>query len=108
MRGLGRSVEVLTPPSQITRWQGEIRRKFGVELISHDDPAFRQRDSDAWKCHDRVIVSQHTAKREPHRSADLDRKWDMVIVDEAHHLRNRTTAICKFPSKIKKQFILRL
>ena len=108
MRGLVRSVLVLTPPSLITQWQGEIRRKFGVELISHDDPAFRQREADAWKCHDRVIVSQHTAKREPHRSAILDRKWDMVIVDEAHHLRNRTTAIWKFTSEIQKQFILLL
>lgn len=108
MRGLVRSVLVLTPPSLITQWQGEIRRKFGVELISHDDPAFRQREADAWKCHDRVIVSQHTAKREPHRSAILNRKWDMVIVDEAHHLRNRTTAIWKFTSEIQKQFILLL
>ena len=108
MRGLVRSVLVLTPPSLITQWQGEIRRKFGIELISHDDPAFRQREADAWKCHDRVIVSQHTAKREPHRSAILNRKWDMVIVDEAHHLRNRTTAIWKFTSEIQKQFILLL
>lgn len=107
MRGLVRSVLVLTPPSLITQWQGEIRRKFGIELISHDDPAFRQRE-DSWKCHDRVIVSQHTAKREPHRSAILNRKWDMVIVDEAHHLRNRTTAIWKFASEIQKQFILLL
>ena len=108
MRGLVRSVLVLTPPSLITQWQGEIRRKFGVELISHDDPAFRQREADAWKCHDRVIASQHTAKREPHRSAILNRKWDIVIVDEAHHLRNRTTAIWKFTSEIQKQFILLL
>ncbi|PYY03885.1 MAG: hypothetical protein DMG69_31725, partial [Acidobacteria bacterium] len=63
VRGLVRSVLVLTPPSLITQWQGEIRRKFGIELISHDDPAFRQREADAWKCYDRVIVSQHTAKR---------------------------------------------
>src|SRR5207302_2623776 len=89
-------------------WQGEMRRKFGIELTSHDDPAFRQREADAWKCHDRVIVSQHTAKREPHRSAILNRKWDIVIVDEAHHMRNRTTAIWKFTSEIQKQYILLL
>ena len=108
VRGLARSVLVLTPPSLITQWQGEMRRKFGIELTSHDDPAFRQREADAWKCHDRVIVSQHTAKREPHRSAILNRKWDIVIVDEAHHMRNRTTAIWKFTSEIQKQFILLL
>jgi len=108
VRGLARSVLVLTPPSLITQWQGEMRRKFGIELTSHDDPAFREAGLSAWASHDRVIVSQHTAKREPHRSAILGRKWDMVIIDEAHHLRNRTTAVWKFASEIKKQFILLL
>src|SRR5258708_37170891 len=50
----------------------------------------------------------HPAKGAPHRSAILARKWDMVIVDEAHHLRNRATAAWKFASEIQKQFILLL
>jgi SNF2 family DNA or RNA helicase len=108
MRGLVRSVLVLTPPSLITQWQGELRRKFGIDLISHDDPAFRQSGAGAWECYERVIVSQHTAKREPHRSAILNRKWDIVIVDEAHHLRNRTTALWRFTSEIQRQFVLLL
>jgi SNF2 family DNA or RNA helicase len=58
--------------------------------------------------HDRLIFSIHTAKREPHRAAILARRWDMVIVDEAHHLRSRTTAAWKFASELQKQFILLL
>jgi SNF2 family DNA or RNA helicase len=106
MRGLARSVLVLTPPSLIAQWQGEMRRKFGVDLVSHDDDAFRA--GNGWAGHDRVIASIHTAKREPHRSAILARQWDMVIVDEAHHLRNRSTAVWKFASELRKQFILLL
>jgi SNF2 family DNA or RNA helicase len=108
LRGLVRSVLVLVPPSLIEQWQGEMRRKFSLELISHDDPAFRQRGTAAWGEFDRVIASIHTAKREPHRSAILSRKWDMVIVDEAHHLRNRTTQLWRFASELQKQFILLL
>ena len=55
-----------------------------------------------------MIASIHTAKREPHRSSILARRWDMVIVDEAHHLRNRNTQAWKFASEIQKQFILLL
>ena len=108
MRGLVRSVLVLTPPSLITQWQGEMRRKFAIELTSYDDASFRNAGVLAWGAYDRVIVSIHTAKREPHRTAILARRWDMVIVDEAHHLRSRTTAAWKFATELQKQFILLL
>jgi SNF2 family DNA or RNA helicase len=85
-----------------------MRRKFSLDLISQDDPAFRQQGATAWQEFDRVIVSMHTAKREPHRSAIIGRKWDMVIVDEAHHLRNRNTQLWRFASELQKQFILLL
>jgi SNF2 family DNA or RNA helicase len=108
MRGLVRSVLVLTPPSLIAQWQGEMRRKFAIELTSYDDPSFRNAGLPAWDVYDRVICSIHTAKREPHRAAILARKWDMVIVDEAHHLRSRTTVAWKFANELQKQFILLL
>ena len=107
-RGLARSVLVLVPPSLIEQWRGEMRRKFSIDLTSHDDPAFRERGPSAWAEVDRVIASIHTAKREPHRSAILAREWDVVIVDEAHHLRNRNTQAWKFAGELRKQFILLL
>src|SRR5262249_39021435 len=89
IRGLVRSILILVPPSLIEQWQGELRRKFSIELASHDDPAFRDRGPSAWHEFDHVIASIHTAKREPHRASIVARRWDMVVVDEAHHLRNR-------------------
>jgi SNF2 family DNA or RNA helicase len=32
----------------------------------------------------------------------------MIVVDEAHHLRNRTTQLWRFASELQKQFILLL
>ena len=108
LRGLIRSALVLTPPSLIEQWQGEMRRKFSLDLISHDDPAFRERGPAAWNEFDFVIASIHTAKREPHRSAITGRHWDLVIVDEAHHLRNRNTQTWRLASELQKQYILLL
>ncbi|HTW93629.1 MAG TPA: SNF2-related protein, partial [Tepidisphaeraceae bacterium] len=106
VRGLAKSVLIVAPPSLVAQWQGEMRRKFGMELTTHDDPSFRQ--AGGWQKLDRVIVSLHSAKREPHRSEILKRRWDVVIVDEAHHLRNRATEAWKFASEVEKQFILLL
>ena len=108
LRGLIRSALILTPPSLIEQWQGEMRRKFSLDLISHDAPAFRERGPAAWNEHDFVIASIHTAKREPHRSAVTGRHWDMVIVDEAHHLRNRNTQTWRLASELRKQYALLL
>ncbi len=108
MRGLARSILVLVPPSLIEQWQGEMRRKFSLDLVNHDAPAFRERGPTAWQEHDLVIASIHTAKREPHRARILARKWDLVIVDEAHHLRNRSTQLWRFVSELQKQFMLLL
>jgi len=108
LRGLARSVLVLVPPSLVEQWQGEMRRKFALEFISHDDPAFRARGAAAWTEHDRIIASMHTAKREPHRSAIVGRRWDMIIIDEAHHLRNTRTQLWRFASELQKQYILLL
>ncbi|WP_161967169.1 DEAD/DEAH box helicase [Fimbriiglobus ruber] len=107
-RGLIRSTLILVPPSLIEQWQGEMRRKFSFELISHDDPKFRDRGPAAWNEFDHVITSIHTAKREPHRSAITARHWDLVIVDEAHHLRNRTTQTWRLASELQKQYALLL
>ncbi len=108
IRGLVRSVLIITPASLVEQWRGEMRRKFSLDCVTYDDPEFRRAGTDAWSQFDRIIVSQHTAKREPHRSAITDRKWDMVIIDEAHHLRNRNTQMWKFASELQKQFVLLL
>ncbi|MBA4192347.1 MAG: helicase SNF2 [Planctomycetaceae bacterium] len=108
LRGLIRSILVLVPPSLIEQWQGEMRRKFSLELTSHDDPVFRDRGPAAWNEFDYVIASIHTAKRDPHRTAITARHWDLVIVDEAHHLRNRNTLTWRLASELQKQYALLL
>jgi len=108
LRGLARRVLILTPPSLVEQWQGELRRKFSLHTTGYDAPEFRAAGIEAWSAFDQIIVSMHTAKREPHRSAILRCKWDMVIIDEAHHLRNRNTQLWRFASELQKRYILLL
>jgi len=108
VRRLARRVLILTPPSLVEQWQGEMRRKFGLDFVAHDDPAFRERGMQAWARHDHIIASYHTAKRDPHRSAILSCDWDMVIVDEAHHCRRRETRLWHLVAQLRKKYILLL
>ncbi len=108
VRGLARRALILTPPSLVEQWQGEMRRKFGLDFIVHDDPGFREQGAQAWAKHDHIIASYHTAKREPHRAAILKQDWDLVIIDEAHHFRNRNTLLWQMASELHRQYILLL
>ncbi len=108
VRGLARRALILTPPSLVEQWQGEMRRKFGLDFVVHDDPTFREQGAQAWARHDRIIASYHTAKREPHRDAILKQEWDLIIVDEVHHFRNRNTLLWQMASELRRKYILLL
>lgn len=108
MRKLARRVLILTPPSLIEQWRGEMSRKFGLDFVTHDDEAFKAQGAQAWGAFDRVLASFHTARREPHRTAITDQDWDVVIVDEAHHGRNRNTLLWKLVNGLRKRYILLL
>jgi SNF2 family DNA or RNA helicase len=92
----------------VTQWQGELQRKFGLQFVAYDDPTFKQGGELSWHSHDQIIASYHTAKLEPYRSWIAQEQWDMVIIDEAHHLRNSKTLLWKFASSLQKKYILLL
>lgn len=107
-RRLVRRVLVLVPPGLVTQWEEELRRKFCLDFITHDSERFRLEGQDAWGRFDRVVASFHTAKRPEHAEALLKSPYDLVIVDEAHHLRNANTVLWQFVNRLKKNFILLL
>lgn len=80
------SVLVLTPAQLAKQWQAELREKFGLEFVCNYDDDFKGFDS-----HDYIIASIDTAKSDRHREIILARNWDVLVLDEAHYVKNEDT-----------------
>src|SRR2546428_8394456 len=52
-----------------------------------------------------LIASMDTAKREPHRGAAQARPWDLIIVDEAHRLKNRFSLNWRFFPGLSQKYM---
>jgi len=108
LRGLVRKVLILTPPSLVDQWAEELAVKFGLNFPTHEDAEFRALGSDAWEKYDQVIASLNTARSGDNARAILRQRYDLVIVDEAHHLKNRASVTWQFVNQIDRKFILLL
>jgi SNF2 family DNA or RNA helicase len=107
-RRLARRVLVLVAPGLVTQWQEELRRKFYLDFVTHDAEPFRQEGPEAWSRFERVVASFHTAKRPEHARAIVQIPYDVVIVDEAHHLRNARTVLWQFVNRLRRTYLLLL
>lgn len=101
IRGLVKKVLILVPASLVSQWAIELNSKFFI-------PAVAQKKSYVWDQCDIVISSIDTAKRSPHREKVYDQDYDLVIIDEAHKLKNHKTKNYEFVQNLKKKFCLLL
>jgi SNF2 family DNA or RNA helicase len=107
-RGLVRRFLVLTVPSLIDQWAEELESKFGLRPVTSNQPEFRNEPERFWTEESALIASIHTFKQDTHFALAARRPWDMVIVDEAHYLRNRTSRAWQAVNALPRQFVLLL
>jgi SNF2 family DNA or RNA helicase len=107
-RGMVKSLLVLTPASLVSQWQLELSDKFNITTITTDNRDPQQPISEFWTNNPRIIASLNTAKSAKHYPYVTSRTWDLVVVDEAHHLKNRSTLNWKLVNALNKRFILML
>ncbi|KGX88864.1 DEAD/DEAH box helicase [Pontibacillus litoralis] len=100
IRGLVKKVLILAPASLVNQWVVEMNEKFYI-------PASAQRKSPIWD-YDVVVSSIDTAKRPPHKDVILNTEYDMVIIDEAHKLKNHKTKNYQFVQELTKKYCLLL
>jgi SNF2 family DNA or RNA helicase len=102
------SLLILTPASLVSQWQQELQTKFGIDTVTSDDKQLQLNPDEFWSTNNRLIASLNTAKSAKHFNLVTTRSWDLVIVDEAHHLKNRSTLNWKLVNALNKRFILML
>ncbi|MDY0220973.1 MAG: SNF2-related protein [Desulfobacterium sp.] len=106
-RGMVKTGLILTPTPLVSQWKEEMSSKFGLDIPSTDDPDFKKKGDDFWKA-PFILASINQAKSKNNFDIVTARQYDMLIVDEAHHLKNRTTLNWKLVNAIQKRFVLLL
>jgi SNF2 family DNA or RNA helicase len=101
VRGLARRVLIVTPASLVGQWQAELETKF-LEKFATPTSATH------WKKLNRAIVSYHRALSKPHRAEIMKHPWDLVIVDEAHKIKNHKSQSYELVRDLEKNFLLLL
>src|SRR5436189_162573 len=101
IRGLVRRALILTPASLTGQWREEMESKFEL-------PFAVLRFVGDWERRPLLVASIDTAKRDPHRVWAQRTSWDLVIVDEAHRLKNRLSVNWRFVAGLSKKYMLLL
>ena len=107
LRGIAKRVLILVPTPLVSQWGEELQSKFGLDF----DVPPRTRTSDSpeyWAEHDRVLASINFAKMKNRAGAVAAMPWDLVIVDEAHHCKNRSTLNWKLVNSLQRRHLFLL
>jgi superfamily II DNA or RNA helicase len=107
LRGMAERALVLTPASLVGQWHEELETKFGLAFATTYDPMLRT-DPQAFWDQSRIVASMATARRREHAECLRARQFDLVIIDEAHHLRDRSSQSWKLVDSLNKRFLLLL
>jgi superfamily II DNA or RNA helicase len=107
LRGIIDSVLVLVPASLVGQWREELETKFDISCATTQDALLRSDPGRFWN-HKYLIASLALARRSEHAARLIGRSFDLVIVDEAHHLRDRSSQSYKLVDALNKRFLLLL
>ena len=79
---------IVCPASLVEQWQERMREMFGIHCAAYSAEADTPR-SGFWQTHPFVVASMHTLRKDARGRHDRMREadpWDLVLIDEAHHL----------------------
>ena len=89
-----KKILILCPSALTTQWEEELLEKFGLQFEIN-------RSVHHWSSYDKIIASIDTAKKSKHIQEITSIRWDLLIIDEAHRLKNSSTIGYKALQNIK-------
>jgi SNF2 family DNA or RNA helicase len=104
-RGLIKKALILTPPSLVDQWVAELREKFELDFKIIESEGDWDKGNLIIASIDRVKI-YNTEKRKFRHQRAQEIVWDLLIVDEAHKLKDKETVRWKFVDQIKKKRFL--
>ena len=85
-------VLIICPASLQAQWEYELRSKFNEPFTIFDSTAVKFLGKDGgnpWLKRKNIIVSKDFARKDANISQIVEAGWDMVVFDEAHHVRRK-------------------
>jgi superfamily II DNA or RNA helicase len=107
-RGMVKRFLVLTLPSLVDQWAEELEEKFGLAAATTNEAGPRDDAAKFWRESPGIVASLHTLKQPAHLEIARQVQWDLLIVDEAHYLRNRDSVAWQAVNVLPRQFLLLL
>jgi SNF2 family DNA or RNA helicase len=107
IRGLVSKAIILTPPSLVAQWVDELTDRFGLAPARADTSSVRK-DAEFWTREPLVVASLPLVRQSGYRERLSAIDYDLVIVDEAHALKNRNGAGWQLVNSLRKRFLLLL
>lgn len=88
INGLNHRVLILTPETLLHQWLVEMLRRFNLHFSIFDESRCLSSDEEnPFNAEQLVLCSQSFFANSTHRQQQaIDAGWDLVVVDEAHHL----------------------
>ena len=107
LRGMARRVLILVPAPLVSQWHEELSSKFDLEFTIPPKGVAADR-AEFWTGHDRVLASLAFVKTKKRAAIVAAQPWDLVIVDEAHHCKNRSTLNWQLVNSLQRRFMFLL
>ncbi len=107
LRGLARRVLILVPNPLVSQWQDELAGKFQLDFKV--PPRTSTSSSvEFYRRTDRVLMATSFARSGLRPAALAAVPWDVVIVDEAHHCKNRKTKLWQLVNSLQRRHMFLL